>query len=160
VDVELLAVAEADKPVLANLIQLYQHDFSEIRELPLTRHGTFGYSYLDHYFTEQTREAYFIEAGGELAGFALARGDVDADGSWNVAEFFVARGHRRKGVAREAACLLFARHPGVWTLNFDHANTAAATFWPSVTASVATGPVEEVDVFEEVPCTRLRFRVG
>ncbi|WP_447004169.1 GNAT family N-acetyltransferase [Saccharothrix isguenensis] len=159
-DVALVAVAEADKPVLANLIQLYQHDFSEIRELPLTRHGTFGYSYLDHYFTERAREAYFIENGGEPAGFALARGDVDADGSWNVAEFFVVRGHRRKGVAREAARLLFARHPGVWTLNFDHANDAAAAFWPSVAASIAVGPVDAADVVGEVPCTRLRFRVA
>ncbi|MFD1149178.1 GNAT family N-acetyltransferase [Saccharothrix hoggarensis] len=160
-DVALVPADEADKPVLANLIQLYQHDFSEIRDdLPLTRHGTFAYPYLDHYFTEPAREAYFVEAAGELAGFALARADVDGEGSWNVAEFFVARRHRRRGVARAAARLLFARHPGEWTLTFDHANAAAAAFWRSATASVAEGPVIEVDRSEPVPSTILRFRVA
>ncbi|WP_367135533.1 GNAT family N-acetyltransferase [Saccharothrix sp. HUAS TT1] len=159
-DVELVAVAETDKAVLANLIQLYQHDFSEIRDLPLTRHGTFTYAYLDHYFTEPGREAHFIEANGALAGFALARAHVDGDDSWNVAEFFVARGHRRRGVARRAARLLLARRPGEWTLSFDHANPPAAAFWRSVVADVATGPVTEVDRTEPVPSTRLRFRVG
>ncbi|MEU4739405.1 GNAT family N-acetyltransferase [Actinosynnema sp. NPDC023658] len=159
-DVELAVVGEQDKVVLANLIQLYQHDFSEIRDLPLTRHGTFGYPYLDHYFTEGGREAYFIEARGELAGFALCRGDLDEDGSWNVAEFFVARGHRGRGVAREAARRLFARHPGVWTLSVDHANTAAAAFWSSVVEELATGPVTAVDLADPVPRTRLRFRVA
>lgn len=158
--VQLVAVTEPDKPVLANLVQLYQYDFSEIRDLPLTRHGTFTYRYLDHYFTERAREAYFIEVGGGLAGFALARGDVDDDGSWNVSEFFVARGHRRRGVAGEAARHLFARHPGAWTLSFDHANPPAAAFWRSVTASVAVGPVAEVARDEPVPSTRLRFRVA
>ncbi|TQM82929.1 putative acetyltransferase [Saccharothrix saharensis] len=159
-DVELVVVAESDKAVLANLVQLYQHDFSEIRDLPLTRHGTFTYAYLDHYFTEPAREAYFIEVGGELAGFALARADVDKDGSWNVAEFFVARGHRRRGVARAAARSLFARHPGTWTLTFDHANVGAAALWRQVAASVADGPVTEVDRTDPVPATRLRFRVA
>ncbi|GAB2982735.1 GNAT family N-acetyltransferase [Saccharothrix stipae] len=158
-DVGIVPVDAVDKVVLVNLIQLYQHDFSEIRDLPLSRHGTFGYPYLDHYFTEPAREAYFIEVGGGLAGFALARGDVDDDGSWNVAEFFVVRGHRRRGVAREAARRLFARHPGVWTLSVDHANPVAAAFWRSVIASVATGGVGEVDRVEPVPSTRLRFRV-
>ncbi|WP_206787740.1 hypothetical protein [Amycolatopsis sp. MtRt-6] len=78
--VELTAVAEADKPVLANLLQLYQYDFSEIRELDLTPHGTFTYRYLDPYFTESGREAYFITVDHTLAGFALLRNDVDDGG--------------------------------------------------------------------------------
>ncbi len=159
-DVELVVVEEADKVVLANMIQLYQHDFAEIRDQSLTRHGTFTYPYLDHYFTEPGREAYFIEVAGGLAGFALARADVDEDGSWNVAEFFVARGHRRRGVARAAARLLFDRHPGEWTLSFDHANAAAGAMWRSIAAAVADGPVTEVDRAEPVPSTRLRFRVA
>lgn len=115
-DVELVAVEEADKPVLMNLVQFYQYDFSEIRDLALTRHGTFIYRYLDPYFTEADREPYFITVDGQLTGFTLARGDVH-DGSWNIAEFFVARRYRRQGVARESARRLFARHPGVWTLS-------------------------------------------
>ncbi|KDN18192.1 GNAT family N-acetyltransferase [Amycolatopsis rifamycinica] len=158
-DVELVAVAEPDKPVLANLLQLYQYDFSEIRELDLTPHGTFTYRYLDSYFTESGREAYFITVDRTLAGFALLRSDVDDDGSWNVAEFFVVRRHRRRGVARLAARSLFARHPGEWTLSFDRNNPPAAALWRSVVAEVATGGTTETERPPPIAGTRLRFTV-
>ncbi|MCE7010555.1 GNAT family N-acetyltransferase [Kibdelosporangium philippinense] len=152
--VELTPVAEPDKPVLANLVQLYLYDFSEIRDdLKLSPHGTFIYRYLDTYFTEPDREAYFIMADAELAGFAMVRSDVDDDGSWNVAEFFVARQYRRRGVATEAARSLFALHPGEWTLTFDHANKPAVVFW----RSVATEPYIEIGLPDDR--TRLRFLV-
>ncbi|WP_424189508.1 GNAT family N-acetyltransferase [Actinokineospora sp. G85] len=160
--VELVTVDEADKSVLMNLIQFYLYDFSEIRDLALTPHGAFTYRYLDPYFTETAREADFITVDGHLAGFALTRGDVDDDGSWNVAEFFVARGHRRRGVARESARLLFTRRPGVWTLSVDHNNQQAAALWRSVISTVAVGTVAETDRCPPdaaVASTRFRFRV-
>lgn len=161
--IELVTVDEADKSVLMNLIQFYQYDFSEIRDLALTRHGTFTYRYLDPYFTEMDREADFITVDGQLAGFALTRGDVDDDGSWNVAEFFVARHYRRQGVARTAARRLFARRPGVWTLSVDHNNPPAVALWQSAISTVAVGPVTETDRYPpdaDVASTRFRFRVA
>jgi predicted acetyltransferase len=161
--IELVTVDEADKSVLMNLIQFYQYDFSEIRDLALTRHGTFTYRYLDPYFTEMDREADFITVDGQLAGFTLTRGDVDGDGSWNVAEFFVARHYRRQGVARVSARRLFARRPGVWTLSVDHNNQPAAALWRSVISTVAVGPIAETDRYPPdaaVASTRFRFRVA
>ncbi|ONI74928.1 GNAT family N-acetyltransferase [Actinosynnema sp. ALI-1.44] len=153
--VDLVLTGENDKPVLANLLQLYLHDFAEIRFAALTPHGTYTYNYLDPYFTESaTREAYLIMADGELVGFAMARCDVDNDGSWNVAEFFVVRARRRNGIAREAATLLFARHPGTWTLNYDHVNKPAVAFWRSMAADL----VAETELPDAR--TRLRFRAG
>jgi hypothetical protein len=64
-------VAEQDKRVLADLIQLYRYDLPEIRGYDLTAHGTFIYRYLDHYFLEDSREACFITAIDALAGFTL-----------------------------------------------------------------------------------------
>lgn len=160
-DVSLVAVTEADKPVLANLLQLYRYDFSEIRGYELTPHGTFVYRFLDHYFTDAGREAHFITVDGQLAGFALARSDVHEDGSWNVGEFFVVRRHRGKGVARAAAVQLWSRHPGVWTLAYDHANQSAAAFWNTVVDSVADGPVTRADRYPpdvSFPGTWLRFQ--
>ncbi len=51
-NVELVAVIEEHKHVLANLLQFYCYDFSEVRGYELTPHGTFVYRYLDHYFSE------------------------------------------------------------------------------------------------------------
>ncbi|MGM1064523.1 GNAT family N-acetyltransferase [Saccharothrix sp. Mg75] len=156
-DVEL---APAAKPVLAALLQLYLHDFSEVRPMRLGADGTFPYPYLDAYFGGAERDARLITVSGEPAGFAMARGDVHDDGSWNVAEFFVVRGHRGTGVAREAARRLFALRPGGWTLRFDDANPGAAAFWRAVVASVAVGPVVETRHTDPAPATGLRFRVA
>jgi predicted acetyltransferase len=163
VDVELVAVTVDRKPVLANLLQLYLHDFCEFRPAELSAQGTFDYLWLSSYFNAPEREAYLITSGDRLAGFAMIRCDVEGDeGAWNVSEFFVVRGHRRSGVAREAAGQLFRRHPGVWTLSYLHHNVPAARMWPAVADSVADGPVVRADRCPPaVPAAtaRLRFRV-
>ncbi|WP_344662049.1 GNAT family N-acetyltransferase [Catenulispora subtropica] len=159
-DVGLLAVAPVDKPVIANLLQLYLHDFSEYEPRELSPQGTFEYSWLDSYFTTPGREAYLITVADRPAGFALTRCDVDGDdGAWNVSEFFVVRGHRRQGVAAQAARLLFQRHPGPWTLSYLLANTPASRFWPKLVSAVAHGPVSHHEQRPpEVPAPRIRLR--
>ncbi|MEE1806698.1 GNAT family N-acetyltransferase [Streptomyces sp. BE133] len=138
--IEMVSVPAEDKTVLGNLVQLYQYDFSDVRGYDVTPHGTFVYRFLDHYFTEDDREACFILMDETLAGFSMTRW-LD-DGVREVSEFFVLRRHRRRGAGRTAARLMFRRHPGQWTLAFDHANRSAARFWPGVVASVADGPVQ------------------
>ncbi|WP_323377209.1 GNAT family N-acetyltransferase [Streptomyces smaragdinus] len=153
----------ADRPILERLLQLHLHDFSEFQPTELTPEGAFDYPWLDDYFTSANREAYLITADGLLAGFALIRCDVPGDdGAWNVSEFFVARGHRRRGTASTAARQLFQRHPGVWTLAFLEHNVPAARLWPTLAEAVSEGPVERVrKIPPEVPAakSRLRFRV-
>ncbi|MGW0705217.1 GNAT family N-acetyltransferase [Streptomyces sp. NPDC002643] len=163
-DVELVAVTVDRKQILENLMQLYLHDFSEIVPVELSAQGMFDYPWLGSYFTTPEREAYLITSGGRLAGFAMIRCDVEGDeGTWDVSEFFVARGHRRSGVARKAAGQLFRRHPGTWTLSYLHDNAPAARLWPAVVEGVADGPVTGVDKHPPtVPAAKtiLRFRVS
>jgi predicted acetyltransferase/N-acetylglutamate synthase-like GNAT family acetyltransferase len=139
-EVVLERVTESGRAVLARLFQLYRHDFSPIRHDELAEDGTFGYRFLDLYFLEPEREAWFIRHAGELAGFVLTR--VRPDGASEVAEFFVLRAHRRVGVGRRAVRDLLGRRPGRWEVAYDLANEEAARFWPGVVASAATGPVE------------------
>ncbi|MEY9946659.1 GNAT family N-acetyltransferase [Kitasatospora sp. GAS1066B] len=142
VDVELVAVAAEEKPVLANLLQLYLHDYSEPEPRELSAAGTFDFPWLDSYFTGADREAYVIRVGGQPAGFALTRCDAAGDeGAWNVSEFFVGRAHRNSGVARAAARLLFQQHPGPWTFACLQHNAPMARLASVLAASVATGPV-------------------
>ena len=159
-NVELTPVAEQDKSVLANLIQFCHYDFSEIRGYDLTPHGTFVYRFLDQYFTDDTREACFITADGTLAGFTMTR--LLGDGTREVAEFFVVRRHRRRGVGQAAAHQMFRRHPGRWQLAFDHANHPATQFWLRVTATVASGPILRTERYPPdvaYPGTWLRLHV-
>ncbi|OZM75094.1 GNAT family N-acetyltransferase [Amycolatopsis antarctica] len=161
--VGLVPVPAGQKSVLGNLLQLYLHDSTEFRDLDLSDDGTYHYEWLDAYFTETDREAYFITIDDVLAGFAMARDNTGTGGAWNISEFFVLRSHRRQGVGGIAARALVVRHPGIWTLSFDHANGAAVRFWPAVAESVANGRVERWERMPpevEYPGTRLRFRVG
>jgi hypothetical protein len=73
VNLQLIDVREADKAVLANLIQLYRYDLSEFRRYELSSHGTYVYRYLDHYFLDSDHRASFIDVDGHLAGFCLTR---------------------------------------------------------------------------------------
>nr|WP_255430218.1 GNAT family N-acetyltransferase [Streptomonospora sp. PA3] len=145
---------------MANLLQFHLHDLSEHRGGGPSPHATFDYPYLDHYFTEEAREAFFIASAGRLAGFALTR--LLDDRVRHVAEFFILRGRRRHGLGRAAAHLLFRRRPGTWELAFDHANRPAARFWPGAVDAVAAGPVTVVERYPPetaVPGTLLRFDV-
>jgi len=163
-DIELVAVAAEDKPVLAHLIQLYLHDFSEFEALELSMHGTFDYPWLDHYFTSHDREAYLITVDGRPAGFALTRHDVEADpDAWNLAEFFVVRRHRHRGVGREAARRLFRARPGTWTLSYLDHNGPAARLWSTVLDTIAEGRVTYTHndpPSVPAPVSHVRFRVG
>ncbi|WP_020573604.1 GNAT family N-acetyltransferase [Actinopolymorpha alba] len=159
--VQLVRVAERHKAVLANLVQFYRYDYTEFRDLELTPHGTYPYRYLDHYFVEPGRQAFFILDGDRLAGFALMR--RCEDGTNQVAEFFVLKAHRRQGAGRAAARALFRRFPGRWRLEFDHANAGAAAFWPAAAKEVASGSVEAEDLCPpevDHPCRQLRFSVA
>lgn len=158
--VELVPVEEEDKDVLANLLQLYRYDLSSVRGYELTAHGTFVYRFLDHYFVEVGRSAWLVRHDGHLGGFVLVR--QLPDGAHEMAEFFVVRAHRRRGVGREAAHRAFAARPGRWEVAYDSANTGAAAFWLGVVDAIATSAVEHrregppVRTYEQIV---LRFAV-
>lgn len=153
-----------DKPVVANLMQLYLHDSSEFDSTEPSAHGLFDFPWLDSYFTALGREAYLISVGGRPAGFALTRCDVEGDdGAWNLSEFFVVRGHRGHGVAARAVRLVLRRHPGPWTLSYLVANVPAARFWPRLIDAVASGPVVRTEQSlpeAAAPRVRLSFEVA
>jgi predicted acetyltransferase len=66
----------SQRETLANLVQLYIHDFSEFlsaqRKLAVEEDGRFAdLLRLDQYWSQPDRSVWFIRAGGQLAGFAL-----------------------------------------------------------------------------------------
>ena len=134
------------------MFQLYTYDFTDNwvgqARGELGEGGRFGpYPYLDTYWSEPSRYAYLIRAGGHLAGFVLIN-DFSHSGlplDFAIAEFFVVRKHRRGGVGREAARAAIAPRPGQWELTVARANTGALTFWRAVAAELGAGPADETD---------------
>jgi len=160
-DVTLHIVEPAQKPVLENLFQLYTHDFSDYwggrEDGELQEDGRFAqYIHLDSYWTDagvgEGRTALFIRTEGFLAGFALinrfSHSGLPVDHA--VAEFWIARKHRRFGVGLAAAVKVIGHRPGQWEMAVARKNTGAVAFWRKVAAEVAGPHVEELDRDDEL----------
>jgi predicted acetyltransferase len=130
VNVEAVRVGDEARPVVEQLIQLCLHDMTDFNPFPIGEDGRYEYDHLDRFW----RYPYLIRADGELAGFALVIDECPVTSTRPcrfMAEFFVLRPYRRRGVAREAAGAIVARHPGPWHVGVIERNETAAAFWRS-----------------------------
>ncbi len=147
--VDVARAAKSHKAAIANMFQLYIHDFSEQWfDQPrgeLNEDGLFDpYPYLDAYWEEEDCTPLLIRADGKLAGFALLNPDAHSErpADQHMAEFFVARKHRRAGVGLAAAQQIFNAYTGLWEVAVAARNVGALSFWRRAAAGYK---VEEVD---------------
>lgn len=117
----------SEKDTLANLLEKYNYEFSQYDKRQFDNNGLFGYKYLNNYFTEESRHAYFIYVDDILAGFALINKYKECDRpiDWSIAEFFVSYNFRRQGVATEAVRQIFSFHKGWWHIKYHKKNVAS-----------------------------------
>jgi predicted acetyltransferase len=145
--ISLDPAAPEERAALANLMQLYVYDWSELGGLDVRADGRFADYPLDAYWRDDWRHPFLVRVDGKLAGFALvaARSRLTgAAGVNDMAEFFVMRGYRRKGVGLSAASAAFDRFPGRWEIRQRDENVAATAFWRRVVARYTGGRYEEV----------------
>ena len=112
---EVIAAGPEQMPILANLLELYAHDFSEFRNLEIGEDGRFGYRALPLYWSEPDRHPFLLKMAGKLAGLVLVKKGSQVSGDhavWDMAEFFVLRGCRRRGNGTRAAHEVWRRFPG------------------------------------------------
>lgn len=149
--VEVVRAAAEQEPVLANLLELYAHDFSEIIDLQLHPDGRFGYPRLAEYWAEDGRFAFLVKVDGFLAGFVLvAKGSrITGDPQvWDMAEFFVVRGCRKRGIGAAVAHEIWRRFPGAWEVRVMESNLPALAFWRSAVGAF-TRPAPEAARYTE-----------
>jgi predicted acetyltransferase len=127
-DIEVLPATQRERPVLARLVELYRHDFSEFDAGDVDDDGHYGYRGLDAYWAEPDRHPFLFRVNGQWAGFALVRSGQPH----HMAEFFVMRKYRRGGVGRAAAVHLFSLFPGEWEVRQARTNPAAVAFWRTI----------------------------
>jgi predicted acetyltransferase len=119
-------------PILANLLELYAHDFSEFHNLEIGEDGRFGYRPLPLYRSEPKRHPFLIRVDGKLAGLVLVKKGSEVSGQdavWDMAEFFILRGYRRRGIGTKVAHEVWRRFPGPWEVRVMQANVSAQRFW-------------------------------
>ncbi|MGZ4730585.1 MAG: GNAT family N-acetyltransferase [Terriglobales bacterium] len=129
---EVLAAAREQAPILANLLELYAHDFSEFHPIDPGADGRFGYKSLPLYWSEPDRHPFLVRMDGKLAGLVLVKRGSEVSGNenvWDMAEFFVMRGYRRRGIGTQVAHEVWRRFPGAWEVRVMQSNTSACHFW-------------------------------
>ena len=149
--VSVTPATEAEGPALRRLMQLYFYDFMDFSDMQINSDGTFG----DPNFIEEqfgpNHASYVLRSRGTLAGFAIVSPRsyrTGKSGVTDMAQFFVMRGYRRKGIGRTAAISLFERHPGAWEVRVMEENLGAEAFWRSAIWRYTNGAfkVSETDV--------------
>ena len=114
--------------------------------------------FLAGWFADTAAQPFIVLNEGMPAGFALVsrppafpKTPVD----YRMAEFYIARNARRRGVGAYAATLLFNRFAGNWEVLEDEQNRAALYFWRLVIARQTAGRFSETRDSGQV---RHRFR--
>jgi predicted acetyltransferase len=131
-DIQIELAVREQSPILANLLELYAHDFSEFQPLDMDPEGRFGYKSLPLYWSEANRHPFLIRFDGKLAGLVLVKRGSEISDSQEVldmAEFFVLRGYRRHGIGTFAAQEVWRRFPGPWEVRVMQSNPSAIFFW-------------------------------
>ena len=145
-DIAIRPASLSDKPILRNLLELCQHDYSEFDGADADEHGLFGYNYLDNYWTEPGRHPFLVRVSGKLAGFVLVRllDSADEQPTYSIAEIFILIKYRRRGVGREVAHRIFDMFRGKWSVAQEEGNRPARAFWRKVIVEYTNGDFEEV----------------
>ena len=143
--IEVLPAAAEQEPVLANLVELYAHDFSELVDVRIQPDGRFGYPELARFWKEEGRFPFLVRVDGYLAGFALVAQGSRISGDprvWDMVDFFIARGYRKQGIGAEVAHELWRRFPGAWEVRVLGNNHTARSFWRGAIAAFTGSPAE------------------
>jgi predicted acetyltransferase len=146
--------AASERPLLEGLFQFYAYDFSEMEPsasaaFEVDAAGRFAsYPHMAEYWSAADRWPLLIQMHAQAVGFALVNTVSHRGGSIerNMAEFFVVRKHRRRGVAAAALSEILRLYPGRWEIAAAERNTVAKAFWAK---AIATAPnVSDIRVVE------------
>ena len=141
----LIKASYQQKQIINNLMQFYMYDFSEFVNIDIEADGFFAaYKNLDDYWNDENRFPYIIQNEERPIGFALVRLIESAQRSYySIAEFFVLKKYRKKGIGKQIAIQLFNLHKGLWEVFQRETNKPAQLFWSNVIGAYTKGNFTE-----------------
>jgi len=144
--------ATRDREWIESVYRDYLDDLSPLNTgvFSATSLGEIGYSESDQlarWFGDLSVNPLVILRGTEPVGFAMvARGEKAAGRpavDYRMAEFFVGRTHRRRGIGQLAVELILNRFAGRWEIIEYLRNPVAVSFWRRVVANYTKGKYQE-----------------
>lgn len=147
-NVEIVEVEEGRKDVLMRLLQLYEYEFSVFNETDVNEEGLFEYENFDRYWEKENWHPFLFRYKGNILGFALVRTDLpsklfDGEKVNDIAEFFIMKRYRRRGLGKRAAFKIFDEFPGRWEIWQLEKNIASKKFWRSILGEYTDGEWHE-----------------
>ena len=137
-DIDLEEVSIDEKAVLRKLLKDYQREIKGIKEPD-------EYKYLDSYWEDVNRYAFFVKVGESIGGFVLVnRHTVLKREANSIAEFYILKCFRGGGIGRKAALMVFERLKGKWEVAEMMENKLAQKFWRSVIGDYTGDKYEEI----------------
>lgn len=133
--IELSRATLEESAIVKRLLQLCLHDYTSHEPFPIGDDGLFAYEWQEVYWNSPYRHPYLLRFENRLAGFVLVREreeDEAGDWRWQIAEFFILRALRGKGIGTTAALEVIQSRPGLWEISYDTANDPAPRFWASI----------------------------
>jgi predicted acetyltransferase len=102
---------------------------------------------LASWFADSSAHVLTVLKEDKPVGFAMVRTGAAAAGrglaDFSMAEFFIARPWRRRGVGQEAVRLIFDRFSGRWHIMEYLRNPQAVAFWRRVVGAYTAGRYQE-----------------
>jgi predicted acetyltransferase len=130
--IEIIPAKIEQKPIVANLLELYAYDFTEFFDFDIGDSGFYGYEWLPLYWSDPNRFPYLVYVDGKLAGLVvIQKGSPITDDReiYDVAEFFIMRKYKRKKIGSSVAFKIWEMFKGHWQVRVLVENKIACSFW-------------------------------
>jgi predicted acetyltransferase len=144
-NIQLIKAPAEYRQVISNLLQFYTYDFSVYTGSDVETSGLFGaYPELEKYWNDEGRFPYILKQDENYIGFVFVRLMVSGERSYfSIAEFFVMREYRRKGIGKEVAKQVLDLHRGEWEIFQRESNKPAQAFWRAFILDYTKGNFSE-----------------
>ena len=153
-------LSEPDRLWIEGVYRDYLDDLAPLNTGIFPALGEVGHREPDqvaHWFADPQAHPFVIAQATERVGFALVvrgsgpgSGSAGPAGTYRMAEFFVSRPNRGRGVGQGAARLILDRFAGRWEIIEYLRNPDAVRFWRRVVSRYTQGRFEERVINGEV----------
>jgi predicted acetyltransferase len=144
VNITITSISKDEKEILRNLLEKYLYEFSQYDNYDVNDIGLYGYDYLDNYWTEENRGAYFIRVENKLAGFFMLNNyrEIEIETNFTLSEFFIMYKYRKQGIGTYVVKNIFSNYKGKWQLMYHPKNMVSKIFWNKIVKEYTNGKYE------------------
>ena len=140
---QIVEATEKDKEKLYRLLQYALYDGSQYIDNDINEDCIYEYKWFDKYFTEPSRNAYFIKNNKDYLGMVFVNEYLKFNKSGKcIAEFLILPRYRRNHIGKQVAYDIFNMFKGDWEVQPMENNPIAYSFWKNIINEYTKGNYE------------------